>query len=93
VLEQGRAKSAYRFPGVGELHFVRARTRRILVMLASLVGIIARALDGARRARYYLPEDLPSGYNDPVTDRFVLDTGCRRKRRVPSTCFERASDA
>ncbi len=96
VLEQGRARSAYRFPGVGELHFVRdADATDPLVMLASLVGKYVRELLMARVGRYYLPEgDLPSGYNDPVTDRFVLDTELvRRKRRVPSTCFERASDA
>jgi hypothetical protein len=48
----------------------------------------------ARVARFYLPDDgessCPSGYNDPVTDRFVAETALvRKERRVPSTCFER----
>jgi ribonuclease HII len=96
VLEQGRARSAYRFPGVGELHFVRdADAHDPLVMLASLVGKYVRELLMSRVGRYYLPDgDLPSGYNDPVTSRFVTATElARKKRRVPATCFERSSDA
>jgi ribonuclease HII len=95
VLEQGRARSAYRFPGLGELHFVRdADASDPLVMLASLVGKYVRELLMARVARFYLEGDdqspWPSGYNDPVTDRFVAETALvRSKRRVPSTCFER----
>jgi ribonuclease HII len=95
VLEQGRARSAYRFPGLGELHFVRdADALDPLVMLASLVGKYVRELLMARVARFYLEGDdetpWPSGYNDPVTSRFVAETALvRRQRRVPSTCFER----
>ena len=98
VLEQGRARSAYKFPGLGELHFVRdADAQDPLVMLASLVGKWVRELLMARVARFYLPgeaeNDLPSGYNDPVTARFVDETALTRKtRRVPQTCFERARD-
>ena len=82
VLEQRRAHSAYRFPGLGELHFVRdADASDALVMLASLVGKWVRELLMARVAR---------GYHDPVTARFVEATALvRQGRRVPDTCFER----
>lgn len=96
VLEQGRARSAYRFPGLGELHFVRdADAEDPLVMLASLVGKYVRELLMARVARFYgsVDDAMPSGYNDPVTARFVADTALvRARRRVPETCFERARD-
>jgi ribonuclease HII len=96
VLEQGPRVSAYRFPGLGELRFVRdADAEDPLVMLASLVGKYFRELLMARVARYWeraLGESFrPSGYHDPVTERFVLSTReLRRRRRVPETCFERA---
>lgn len=94
VLERRREHSAYRFPGVGELHFVQdADARDPLVMLASLVGKWVRELLMARVSRWYgLGEgELPSGYHDPVTARFVEQTALVRKRRsVPDTCFERA---
>ena len=103
VLEQRRARSAYRFPGVGELHFVQdADAKDALVMLASLVGKYLRELLMARVSRWYASElgpdanGGPSGYNDPVTARFVEATALvRTKRRVPKSCFERerAGDA
>ena len=91
VLDQRRERSAYRFPGVGELHFVRdADASDPLVMLASLVGKWVRELLMARVGRWYEGAGLPSGYHDPVTARFVEATALRRKnRRVPDTCFER----
>jgi len=100
IIEQGRARSAYRFPGLGELHFVRdADARDPLVMLASLVGKYVRELMMARVGRFYDagevddPATRPSGYSDPVTARFVASTMLlRKKRRVPDTCFERARD-
>jgi hypothetical protein len=98
VIAQGPARSAYRFPGLGELHFVRdADASDPLVMLASLVGKYLRELLMARVARFYVSQDdagpLPSGYNDPITDRFVAETALvRRARRVPSTCFERVGN-
>jgi ribonuclease HII len=98
-LEKSRAKSAYRFPGVGELHFVRdADAHDPLVMLASLVGKYVRELLMARVARFYRSsgddESFPSGYNDPHTNRFVAETALvRKKRRVPKACFERAGVA
>lgn len=97
VLEQGKARSAYRFPGLGELVFERdADAGDPLVMLASLVGKYVRELFMHRIASHYPrgPEaPRPSGYHDPVTDEFVLDTSrLRRKRAVPDNCFERERD-
>jgi ribonuclease HII len=95
TLEEGRGRSAYRFPGVGDVHFVRdADASDPLVMLASLVGKYVRELLMRRIARHYaelLEADvLPSGYHDPVTHRFVQRTALVRQHRgVPDTCFER----
>lgn len=96
VLNQERAHSGYKFPGLGELHFVKdADAADPLVMLASLVGKYLRELLMARIGSYYGAEpdgDVPvsSGYNDPITNRFVLATEqLRAKRRIPSVCFER----
>jgi len=96
VMEQGRARSAYRFPGLGELHFVRdADGCDPLVMLASLVGKWVRELLMSRVSRYYTPDaepdQQPSGYHDPLTARFVEATSLvRSRRRIPDVCFERA---
>lgn len=97
-LEQSRARSAYRFPGLGELHFVRdADAADVLVMLASLVGKYVRELLMHRIASFYPSDDepsAPSGYHDPVTARFVARTSLfRRERGIPTTCFERAREA
>jgi hypothetical protein len=101
VLEQRPERSAYRFPGVGELRFIQdADGHDPLVMLASLVGKWVRELLMARIARFYA-EGLvdaalrePSGYNDPLTARFVEASAlARAKRRIPQTCFERARAA
>lgn len=97
VLEEGQARSSYRFPGVGELAFVRdADASDPLVMLASLVGKYVRELFMGRIARHYPPqadEPRPSGYHDPVTARFVERTALVRKRRkLPDRCFERDRD-
>ncbi len=95
VLCQDRQRSAYRFPGLGELHFLRdADASDPLVMLASLVGKWVRELLMDRVARFYADPagaaPVPSGYNDPVTKRFVEATALvRRQRRVPDTCFMR----
>lgn len=98
TLEQSRKRSSYRFPGLGELHFVMdADERHPLVMLASLVGKYLRELLMARVARYYAEETdgaFPSGYHDPVTTRFIKQTELvRQARRVPQTCFLRNSAA
>lgn len=97
IVTESRATSAYRFPGLGELSFVRdADASHTLVMLASLVGKYVRELLMARIARHYLGEgetELPSGYHDPVTAAFVESTALvRRRREVPISCFERAND-
>lgn len=99
TLEEGAAKSTYRFPSLGELSFVRdADAKHPLVMLASLVGKYVRELFMARIARYYdaIEEDgsRPSGYHDPVTAAFVESTALvRKKKKIPVRCFERARDA
>jgi ribonuclease HII len=97
VLDEGHARSAYRFPGVGEIAFVRdADASDPLVMLASLVGKYVRELFMARIAKHYPNHDAetrPSGYHDPVTAAFVARTALVRKRRkLPDTCFERERD-
>ncbi len=97
VLEEGQARSSYRFPTVGEISFVRdADQSDALVMLASLVGKYVRELFMGRIARYYGEDDdetRPSGYHDPVTARFVEASALlRRKRKIPQRCFERDRD-
>jgi ribonuclease HII len=98
VLDEGHARSSYRFPGVGEIAFVRdADASDPLVMLASLVGKYVRELFMTRIARHYPnfdPATRPSGYHDPVSGAFVERTALVRKRRKhPDTCFERERDA
>jgi ribonuclease HII len=97
VLDEGPARSAYRFPGVGEIAFVRdADASDPLVMLASLVGKYVRELFMARIAAHYpsaAAEARPSGYHDAVTSAFVDRTALVRKRRkMPDHCFERERD-
>lgn len=100
VLESSRRRSAYRFPGLGEVHFVQdADARDPLVMLASLVGKYVRELLMARVARFYergtsgVEGPLVSGYHDVRTNRWVLATSAlRRSLSVVDECFERARD-
>jgi ribonuclease HII len=96
IIEQGRERSAYRFPRIGELHFLRdADALDPLVMLASLVGKWVRELLMARVSHWYSVDaaERPSGYHDPQTARFVDATSLlRRERDVPDTCFERSRD-
>jgi len=95
ALVEGRARSEYKFPGVGTVAFVRdADASSSLVSLASLIGKWARDLLTARVIRHYRDDDatLPnaSGYHDPITARFVSGTALVRKRRnMPDDCFER----
>ena len=95
VLEEGRARSAYHFPGVGEIAFVRdADATDLCVAMASMVGKYVREALMARVVRFYRAEapDLPdaSGYYDPVTSAFMEATRLVRERRaVPDVCFER----
>jgi ribonuclease HII len=98
VLECGRARSGYHFPGLGEVHFVRdVDSKDQLVMLASMVGKYVRELLMSRVSAFYEngghDRDAPSGYHDPVTAKFVRATAlARRKKKVPDDCFERVRD-
>ncbi|MET0790525.1 MAG: hypothetical protein ABW061_03310 [Polyangiaceae bacterium] len=95
ILGEGRARSGYRFPGLGEVHFVRdADAADPLVSLSSLVGKYVRELFMSRIGLHYSDEESlekrPSGYHDPVTAGFVLRSELlRRKRKIPDHCFER----
>jgi len=95
VLEEGRARSAYRFPGLGEIAFVRdSDASDLCVAMASMVGKYVREALMARIVRHYQRgiEGLAgaSGYHDPVTAAFVKATRLVRKEHgVPDTCFER----
>ena len=98
ILGEKHALSAYHFPTVGELRFVRdADASDPLVMLSSLVGKWVRELFMGRIARHYPgreDEPRPSGYHDPVTARFVRRTALvRKKQKIPDRCFERDRDA
>ena len=96
TLVQSRARSAYYFPGVGEIHFVQdADAKNPLVMLASLVGKYVRELLMARISRFHADgtDDRVSGYHDPRTSAWVKATlGRRRSLRILDDCFERARD-
>jgi hypothetical protein len=95
TLEEGRARSEYRIADLGRVAFVRdADSGHLLVALASLVGKWVRDLLTRRVTRYHRAHDpsLPeaSGYQDPVTSRFIDASALSRKQRgVPDTCFER----
>ena len=99
VLSRSKALSAYHFPGLGEVRFVRdADAKDSLVMLASIIGKYVRELLMARVSGYYRRGDdtleAVSGYHDPVTSRFVKATSLvRKQQRIPDGCFERARDA
>ncbi|MET0591818.1 MAG: hypothetical protein ABW133_03905, partial [Polyangiaceae bacterium] len=95
IIEEGAKRSAYSFPGLGTIAFVRdADQSNLLVAMASMVGKWVREVMMARIVRHYGlhgdPNEMASGYHDPVTDRFVDATALvRKKRKVPDTCFER----
>ncbi|MDF3066493.1 MAG: hypothetical protein K0R38_2094 [Polyangiaceae bacterium] len=94
TIVEGQAESAYQFPTLGRIRFVRdADAQAPLVMLASLVGKYVRELFMQRIASHYpSPKEAPrpSGYHDPVTAAFVERTALlRKKRRMPDSCFER----
>ncbi len=99
TIVEGKGESAYQFPKLGRLRFVRdADAHAPLVMLASLVGKYVRELFMTRIAGHYPGHDdpelpRPSGYHDPVTAGFVERTALvRKKRRLPDRCFERDRD-
>jgi ribonuclease HII len=95
VLEERKERSAYHFPGVGEMRFLMdADGSDKLVSIASLVGKYLREVLMARIVRHYgskvsgLPD--ASGYHDRITNEFVEATALvRRKAKVPADCFER----
>lgn len=95
-LEQTRRHAAYRFHGLGEVHFVMdADERHPLVMLASMVGKYLRELLMGRVSRFYDADDdrQPSGYHDPLTSQFIDSTAViRKRRRVPRVCFLRNTE-
>jgi len=96
-LTMTRKRSAYFFPGLGEVHFVQdADACDPLVMLASLVGKYVRELLMARVTRFYpegAAEPSVSGYHDARTDEWVAATERRRRAlRIVDDCFERARD-
>lgn len=97
VLGETQAESAYSFPGLGTLSFLRdADASDPLVMMASLVGKYVRELLMGRIARFYLDgdsTDIPSGYHDPITGIFVSQTlPLRRSLSIVDACFERERD-
>ena len=95
IIEEQQARSAYRFPGIGTVSFVRdADGEDPLVALASLVGKYVRELTMKRIVRHYRRVDPSlddaSGYNDPVTGRFVrLTKQIRDREAIPEECFRR----
>jgi len=101
VVSEDRGRSTYRFPGLGTVHFLRdADGSDPLVALGSLLGKYLRELLMARIVRFYQRQapglEGASGYNDPVTARFVRATRTlRRALDVPQVCFrrEQASDS
>lgn len=97
TIVEGQAESAYQFPKLGRLRFLRdADASAPLVMLASLVGKYVRELFMSRIASHYPAADddpRPSGYHDPVTAAFVERTALmRKKQKLPDRCFERERD-
>ncbi|MDC0683930.1 hypothetical protein [Sorangium atrum] len=97
VLEESRARSAYRFPGLGEIAFVRdSDASDLCVAMASMVGKYVREALMERVARHY-QRAVPglhgaSGYYDPVTSAFIGATRLvRRAREIPAECFERGA--
>jgi ribonuclease HII len=95
IVEERRARSAYHFPGVGEIAFVQdSDASDLCVGMASMVGKYLREALMSRVVRFYQGDDpsLPdaSGYHDPVTAAFAEATiPLRLKRDIPDTCFER----
>lgn len=97
VSDAQRTKQAvsYRVKGVGSLSFeIDADARHLPVALASMVGKYVRELSMERQNRFYAHHqpDLPrpSGYYDPVTQRFIEQSRRLRTRLgIVRDCFER----
>jgi hypothetical protein len=83
--------SAPGIPSVGE-DFSRRRRGRSIGCVGVLVGKRSRSVDEANHSPYAsgLPELADaSGYNDPVTARFVACSEIGIAQKIPITCFER----
>ena len=99
IIEEGAKRSAYSFPGLGIISFVRdADASHLLVAMASMVGKWIREVMMSRIVRFYGHHENEaldaSGYHDPVTDRFVAATALvRKKKDIPGACFERVGEA
>ena len=94
VAVEGRPASRYRLAGLGTVAFVRdADGSDLLVALASLVGKYVREVLMNKISAHYRRDDpslpRPSGYRDPVTERFIVGTQPRRLEIVPDRCFLR----
>ena len=95
AIVEGRARSEYAVPGIGEVAFVRdAEDNDLLVAMASLVGKWVRDLLMRRIVRFHRDQvpDLPeaSGYHDPVTTQFIAATAlARKKAKIRDECFIR----
>ncbi len=91
-LERTRKRSAYHFPGVGQLAFVvDADDSDLLVGLASMVGKWLREVLMSRIARNLGGKDAAvSGYYNAKTTQFIEATALlRSKRKIPDECFDR----
>jgi hypothetical protein len=91
-LERTRRRSAYRFPGVGQIAFVMdADASDLLVALASMVGKWLREALMGRIARHLGGHGAAvSGYYDGKTTAFIEATALVRERRgIPVECFDR----
>jgi ribonuclease HII len=97
IVVEGRKRSEYQMPGVGRIAFLRdADESHLVVGLASLVGKWARDHLMRRVVRFHRADEpgLPeaSGYNDPITSRFIAASALvRKKRAVEPACFERSA--
>ncbi|WP_437811136.1 hypothetical protein [Sorangium sp. So ce1078] len=95
VVEEGRARSVYRFPASARSRSSATATPRISAsrwrrwwgkyvreaLMARVARRYKRAVPGLRGA---------SGYHDPVTSAFIGATRLvRRAREIPAACFER----
>jgi ribonuclease HII len=91
-LERSRKRSAYHFPGVGQVAFVvDADDSDLLVGLASMVGKWLREVLMGRIARNLAGKDAAvSGYYNAKTTQFIEATALlRARRKIPDDCFDR----
>jgi ribonuclease HII len=90
-----RGQRRYVVDGLGEIRFeVDADARHLPVSLASIVGKYIREVCMLRIGEFYRREvpglKLASGYHDPVTRQFIVETRqARRHLGIVSDCFHR----